>query len=221
MGEAPPKARDRPHRPSGRWRRARDLWRDQRSCHRRCRQGRAGRHRLLPADRELPGKDLRRRQDPGGLFQARGAPHREGNIDLTPDRPADPAAVRLGLQERDASDRHRALPRHGERPRYRGDGGGLGRAYPFRGPLPRADRGGPRRLYRRPVCAQSDDRRNARERTRSGGGRHRRCGADGRIGGEGALRGDHARRRDVRAEALPAGDRRHRQIGRACRQGAF
>ena len=28
---------------------------------------------LLPADRPLPGKDLRRRQDPGRLLQARGA----------------------------------------------------------------------------------------------------------------------------------------------------
>ena len=47
---------------------------------------------------------------PGRLFQARRAPHRKGNPNLAADRPADPAAVRLGLQERDASYCHRALP---------------------------------------------------------------------------------------------------------------
>ena len=50
--------------------------------------------------------------------------------------------------------------------------------------------------------------------------RHRRRGADGRIGGAGALRGRHARRRHVRPPRLPAGDRRDHPARRARRQGA-
>ena len=54
-------------------------------------------HGLLPADRQLPGKDLRRRQDPRRLLQARRPPDREGDAGLPPDRPPDPPAVRRGL----------------------------------------------------------------------------------------------------------------------------
>ena len=39
-------------------------------------------------------KTYRRRQDSRRLFQARGPADREGDADLAPDRPADPAAVR-------------------------------------------------------------------------------------------------------------------------------
>ena len=49
---------------------------------------------FLPADRQLPGKDLRRRQDPRRLLQARGPAVGKGDADLAPDRPADPAALR-------------------------------------------------------------------------------------------------------------------------------
>ena len=35
---------------------------------------------------------------PGGFFKREGRPEREGDADLAPDRPADPAAVRRGLQ---------------------------------------------------------------------------------------------------------------------------
>ena len=100
----------------------RPVRRDQRAGDRGRREKRAARHRLLPADRQLPGEDLRRRQDPRRLFQARGPPEREGDADLAPDRPADPAAVRRGLQARDAGGRHRALARHGERSRHRRPG---------------------------------------------------------------------------------------------------
>jgi polyribonucleotide nucleotidyltransferase len=55
---------------------------------------------LLPADRELPGKDLRRRQDPGRLLQARRPSVRKGNADLASDRPSDPPALPRRLQER-------------------------------------------------------------------------------------------------------------------------
>jgi polyribonucleotide nucleotidyltransferase len=54
--------------------------------------------RLLPAHRELPGAHLRGRPHPGRLFQARGAPDREGDTRLPPHRPADPPAFRAGLQ---------------------------------------------------------------------------------------------------------------------------
>ncbi len=47
-----------------------------------------------------------------------------------------------------------------------------------------------------------------------------RCRADGRIGSQGAVRGHHARRRHVRPQRLPAGDRRDHQAGREGRQGA-
>ena len=221
MGGPPPQARDRAHRPPGRRRRARHLWRDQRARHRRRRQGREARHRLLPADRELPGEDLRRGQDPRRLFQARGTSDREGDAHLAADRPADQAAVRARLQERDASHRHRALARHGERSGHRGDGRGLGRAHAVRRSVPRTDRRRPRRLYRGQICAEPDDRRDGRELARSRRGRHRRRRADGRIRGQGAVRGSDARRRGVRPEAFPASARRHRQARRARRQGAM
>ena len=44
--------------------------------------------------------------------------------------------------------------------------------------------------------------------------------ADGGIGSQGAVRGDHARRRDVRPPALPAGDPGHHPARREGRQGA-
>ena len=67
------------------------------------------RDRFLPAHRQLPGKDLCRRQDSRRLFQARRPADREGDAGLAPHRPADPAAVRRGLPQRDAGHRHRAL----------------------------------------------------------------------------------------------------------------
>ena len=49
-------------------------------------------------------------QDPGRLLQARGPSDREGDADLAPDRPPDPAAVPGRLQERDPGRGHRAGP---------------------------------------------------------------------------------------------------------------
>jgi hypothetical protein len=43
-----------------------------------------------------------------GLFQARRAAFREGDPDLAPDRPADPAAVPQGIPQRDPDHLHRA-----------------------------------------------------------------------------------------------------------------
>ena len=94
--------RDRPHRAPGRRRRARHLWRHHGAVHRGRRQVAEAGHRFLPAHRQLPGEDLRRRQDPRRLLQARRPPDREGGADLAPDRPADPPAVPPGLPPRDA-----------------------------------------------------------------------------------------------------------------------
>ena len=55
---------------------------------------------------------------PGGFFKREGRPSEKETLDLPPHRPADPSAVRRRLQERDAGRRHRALARHGERPRH-------------------------------------------------------------------------------------------------------
>ena len=49
--------------------------------------------RLLPADRRLPGEDLRRGQVPRRVHQARGAAHQQGDPHRPADRPADPAAL--------------------------------------------------------------------------------------------------------------------------------
>src|SRR5262245_60585635 len=70
MGRTQAEPRDRPHGAPVRRRRARPVWRDERAGDRGRREGGATRHRLLPAYRQLPGEDFRRRQDPRRLFQA-------------------------------------------------------------------------------------------------------------------------------------------------------
>ena len=114
--------RNRPDGPPGRRRGAGHLRRDHGPGHRRLREVAQARPGLLPPDRQLPGKVLRRRQDPRRLLHARGPSLAEGNPDLPPDRPADPAAVRQGLQERDPGRHHRARARPGERSRHRRHG---------------------------------------------------------------------------------------------------
>ena len=150
---------NRPHRPPGRRRGPRHLRRDHGPGHRRVRQGAQARPRFLPADRQLPGKDLRRRQDPRRLLQARRPSVREGDPGLPPDRPPDPPAVRQGLQARDPGRRHRALPRPGERSRHRRHGRRLRRPDPLGRALHGPDRRRPRRLHQRRVRAEPDARR--------------------------------------------------------------
>ena len=48
---------------------------------------------FLPADRQLSGKGVRRRQDPGRLLQARGPAVGGRDPQFAPDRPSDPPAV--------------------------------------------------------------------------------------------------------------------------------
>ena len=101
-----------------------------------------------------------------------------------------------------------------------GDGRRLRRADALRRALHGPDRRRPRRLHRRRVRAQSDDRRDDGKPARPRRRRHPRRRDDGRIGSQGAVRGDHAGRGDVRPPALPAGDRGDHQARREGRQGA-
>ena len=130
-GDAHP--RDRQGRPPGRWRGGRHPGRDLGAGGRYLRQGAEARSGLLSADRPLPGEILCRGQGPGRLLQARGAADREGDTDRAADRPADPAALRAGLQERGPGDVHGPLPRPGQRSRHRRDDRGLGGADDLRG----------------------------------------------------------------------------------------
>ena len=55
-------------------------------------------HDFFPLTVNYQEKLLRRRQHSRRLLQARRPPDREGDADLAPDRPADPPALRRGLQ---------------------------------------------------------------------------------------------------------------------------
>ena len=87
---------------------------------------------------------------------------------------------------------------------------------PFMGPIGAARVGFINNEYVLNPHARRDDGEPARPRRR----RHARRGADGRVGSQGAVRGDHARRGDVRPPAFPAGDRRDHQARREGREGA-
>ena len=157
-------AGDRRNRPPGRRRGTGQPRRHRRAGHRRRRQvGQAG-PGLLPADRRLPGKDLRGRQDPRRLFQARRAPVRKGNADVAAHRPPDPAAVPGRLLQRNPGDRDGDVGRSGDRSRHPGDDRRVRRAVAVGRAVQRADRRRARRLHRRPVRAQSDQDRARRRR---------------------------------------------------------
>ena len=87
---------------------------------------------------------------------------------------------------------------------------------PFMGPIGGARVG----FINNEYVLNPQHRRDGGEQARSRRRRHAGRGADGRIGGQGAVRGDHARRGDVRPPALPAGDRGHHQARREGREGA-
>ncbi len=198
VGRSPPRAGDRQDCPAGRWRGAGDLWRDDGVVHRGRDEIGQTRPGFLSAHRQLPGKNVCRRQDPGRVFQARGPALGEGDADLAAHRPADPAAVRPRVPQRDAGHLHGAEPRSGERPGHRGAGRQFSRADPVGDPVSRADRRLPGRLYRWRVRIEPDARPAAGFATRPHRRRHRRGCADGRIGSQGAVRGNHARRGDLR-----------------------
>ena len=152
-------ARNRRDRPPGRRRRHGQPRRHRRPRHGAGRQERARRPGLLSADRRLPGKDLRRGQDPRRLLQARRAPVGKGNADVAPHRPADPSAVPRRLLQRSAGDRDGDVGGSGSRSRHRRDDRRLGGAGAFRPAVRRPDRRRARRLCRRPVRAESDQDR--------------------------------------------------------------
>ena len=184
------------------------------------RQERQGRPGLLPADGRLPGKDLRRGQDPRRLLQARRPAVGEGDADLAPHRPPDPAALSGRLLQRGAGHRDGHVGRSGDRSGHPGDDRRVGGADAGRRSVQRPDRRRARRLRRRPVRAESDQDRARDVGSESGRRRHRGGGADGRIGSQRiAGRGDAGRRR-VRASAAAGGDQHDPRAGRGGRQAA-
>ena len=133
----------------------RHLRRDHRARHRRLGEGAEARLRFLPAHRELPGAHLRGRPHSRRLLQARGPADREGDAGLAPHRPADPPALRPGYKN-DTQVVVTVLSHDLENdPDIVAHGRGLGGADPLGRALHGPDRRRPRRLYRRPVQAQS------------------------------------------------------------------
>ena len=185
------------------------------------RQDGEGRPGLLPADRRLPGKDLRRGQDPRRLLQARRAAVGEGDADLAPHRPPDPAAVsRTASTTRCRSSRRscRSIPEiDPDIPAMIGASAALALSgIPFNGPIGAARVGYVDGQYvlnptkTELATSQLEPRRR----------RHRSRGADGRVGSERAARGSDAGRRRVRPPAAAGGDRADPRARRGSRQAA-
>ena len=141
---------------------------------------------LLPADRRRRGEDVRRREDPGRLLQARGPRHGARDPDRPHDRPPDPAALAEGLPQRGAGHLHDALGRPRHRARHpvhqRGVGGAddLAAAV-LRAGRRRTDRQDRRLAGRQPDASGDRERKLARpDRRRDDGrpddGRGRRAG---------------------------------------------
>ena len=110
-------------------------------------------------------EDLRRGTHPGRVLQARRPAERKRDAHLTPDRPADPAAVPGRLHARGPGDRDRAVDEHRNRLRHPGDARRVGRAGAVGLAVPRSDRRRASRLHERPVPAEPD--RDASSRSRS------------------------------------------------------
>ena len=168
------------------------------------------RHRLLPADDRLPREDVRRRQDPRRLPEARERSEPQGDPDLPHDRPADPPAVARGLHRGGPGPDVRHLLRPGERARRPVDHLGERRALADPAAVPgprrrRAHRDEGRRVRRLPR-PEDDGREPARPRRRG----HQDRRDDGRVGRQRALRGGDARGDLLRPRDHPAhlrGDR--------------
>ena len=105
------------------------------------------------------------RPDPRRLVQAGGPPHREGDPDLAPDRPADAAALPQGLQPRDADRRVRPLGRRPERRRHPRHQRRLRRADLLGRPVPLPGRRRPRRPSRRESSSSTRPTPSATSRT--------------------------------------------------------
>ena len=103
---------------------------------------------------------------------------------------------------------------------HSGDDRLLGRADPLRRAVHGPDRGGARRRHQGRNQGQPDGRGDEGFVARSGRRRHRGRRADGRVGGPGALRGDHAESGDGRSRRIPAGHPGDHPPRRKGRQGA-
>ena len=157
---------------------------------------------------------------PGGYFKREGRPtEKETLVSRLIDRPIRPLFAD-GWRCDTQVIVDRAVARPGERSRHRRHGRRFGGADAVGRTVHGPDRRRARRLHQQRIRAQSADRRDGGKPARSGRRRHAGRGADGRVGSQGAVRGDHARRGDVRPPAFPAGDRRHHRAGREGRQGA-
>ena len=165
--------------------------------------------RFLPPDRQLHREDLCRGPHSRRLLQARGAPDREGDAHLASHRSPDPAAVPGRLPQRRAGGRHRAVDGPRDRRGHPGAARRLGGAGALGHPVQRADRRRPRRLEGRQVPPQPDRQGSRRVAAAPGGRRHRACRADGRVRGQGPVRGGHARVGGVRPRADAGRDPRH------------
>ena len=208
MGSAHRHARDRRDRPSSQRRGHRQRRRhdDSRNGGRREeRQAGAG---FLSADRRLHRENLRRRQDPRQLLQARRPSERARNADLAADRPAVASAVSRRLLQRGPGRHPRSVAEPRNRRRHpgadrcqRGDGH-------FRPAVQRPDRRGARGLHQRRVRAEPDQ--GAARRVADGPRRRRHAsrGADGRVRGQAVERRGDARRRGVRPRTGQHRDRR-------------
>ena len=178
-------AREAGGRRSRRPQRRDDDPRDGRRAH-----GIAPRCGLLSADGRRRGADVRRREDPRRLLQARGTRHGARDADRAHDRPPDPAALAEGLQERGAGHLHRAVGRHGRAARHPRDQRRLGGARDLAAPVPRAGRRGAHRPDRGRAGRQPDvpadgggvprprRRRDARRADDDRGGRRPGAGGD-------------------------------------------
>ena len=181
-------------------RRRRPVRRDDGARHRARPHGDARGGGLLPAHRRRRGADVRRRQDPGRLLQARGAPHRAGDPDGADDRPADPAAVAEGLPQRGAGHLHRAVGRPHDGARHPVHQRRVGGTHDLAAAVPRPGRCGPHRPDRRPPRRQPDAARDGgRGEPRPHRRRHEGWPDDGRGGRRGSARGQDPRGARARA----------------------
>ncbi len=105
--------------------------------------------RLLPADRQLSGKDLRGRAHSGRLLQARRPAERERNVDVSAHRPADPPVVPGRFPTRSAGHRDRAVHEPRDRSRRSVAARRVGGARAVGPAVSGPDRRRPRRLQRR------------------------------------------------------------------------
>ena len=211
--------RDRQARQAGRRRSRRPLRRHDDPRDGRRPDGEPPRCGLLPADDRRRGADVRRREDPRRLFQARRQGVRAGDPDRAHDRPPDPAALAEGLQERGAGHLHRPLRGHGPRPRRPLHQRRLRGARDLAAAVPRPGGRGARRPDRRRARRQPDAAGGRRGlRPRPDRRRHARRADDDRGRRRPGPRGHDVARVRARSHRDQAHLRRHRRSARAGRQ---